>query len=98
MPLLALRAFCLPHSGQSDYIPITLPAPSLPGDSSDLGYFLHVGIAKTSVCNRPLLYTSWPCAVPIIRLLGTTLNNLRLDSVKEWYHIIKKTPCYRNHF
>jgi hypothetical protein len=36
--------------------------------------------------------------VPIIRLLGTTLSNLRLDTRRNWYHIMKITLCYRNHF
>jgi hypothetical protein len=36
--------------------------------------------------------------VPIIRLLGTTPSHLRLDSQWKWHHIMKKIPCYRNHF
>jgi hypothetical protein len=36
--------------------------------------------------------------VPIIRLPGTTPYNLRLDSVKEWYHIRQKKRCYWNRF
>ena len=33
---------------------------------------LHMGVAKAPVCNRPLIYTPGPCAVPIIPLSGTT--------------------------
>ena len=43
-----------------------------------------MGVAKAPVCNLPLLDTSCPCAVPIIRLPGTTLQNLRLDSNKKY--------------
>jgi len=48
--------------------------------------------------NFPLLYTPYPCAVPIICLLRTTLLHLRLDTLTKWYHIMEKTSCYRNHF
>jgi hypothetical protein len=39
-----------------------------------------------------------PARVPIILLLRTSRNNLRLDRPRTWSRIIEKTLCYRNHF
>jgi hypothetical protein len=39
-----------------------------------------------------------PARVPIIPLPGTTPPQLRLDSRRTWYRIIRKDLCYRNQF
>jgi hypothetical protein len=71
---------------------------SVSADCFGYRLILHVAVVETPVCTPPILYTPCPCAVPIIRLLGTTFPHLRLDSLWKWYHIMKKTSCYRNHF
>src|SRR4029450_5722239 len=90
LPLPAVRR------GRSCFIPAMLGACSQPLECEALS--LHTGVARAPGGIRPLLHTPCPCAVPIIRLLGTTLLHLRLDTRTKWYHIMEKRPCYRNHF
>jgi hypothetical protein len=54
----------------------------------------------TPICRSQLQHycVLGPLQVPIIPVLGTTFPHLRLDSVRKWYHIMKITLCYRNHF
>jgi hypothetical protein len=51
---------------------------------------LHAFMLHTTLgfCRRPS-GSAIRSRVPIIRLLGTTLTNLRLDSVRKWYHIME---------
>jgi len=44
---------------------------------------LHMGVAQAPVCTLPLLYTTCPCVVPIIRLPGINLAGFPSENGRE---------------
>ena len=57
---------------------------------------LQMGVAEAPVCNLSLLYTTYPCVVPIIPLPGITLANFASRHVEQWFHISRAKLCYQS--